>query len=701
MSRAQVIPYLFSAPTEPENRQRRSESTVLTFLRSSDRNRFGRIALVSTVCLLTAATVLSAQGLTPQQVVRIQQVEDVSINPEGTLVAYTLEVPRAEDEPVGPAYTELYIVSVEGGEPRPIVQAPRSAESPRWSPDGATLSFIARLGEDSREQIYGVSTDGGEPNLLVRSPHGVMSFAWAPDGRSIAYTAREPEPRHLAERREQGDDAEVAGEGVRHVQLWIADLEPDERWPVTPGTRTVRSFAWMPDGSGFAIQVTESADVDAGYMFRRIYTIPADGDGMELLTETEGKLGAMAWSPDGDWLAFQGAVSLDDPLAQSVFVVAGDGGKAVNRTSGFEGSALTISWLDEATVLFVAAEGTRTTLNRVGAEGGPIERLAGGGPEIFSEVSIDSSRRRLAMAASTSDHPAELYTGRVGEPRLARATMHNAWLSDVELAPQETIEWVGADGWRIEGVLIRPLGWVEGQRYPLAVLPHGGPEGISYDGWTSRALYPTQVLAANGYAVLMPNYRGSGGRGVAFSKGDHRDLGGEEFEDVLAGVDRLVEMGLVDPERVGISGTSYGGYFSAWGATRYSERFKAAITFAGISNWISFTGTTDIPYEMSLVHWDTWWFNDPGLAWDRSPLAWINTTRTATLVAHGLADTRVHPEQSIELYTALRIKGVPSGLILYPREPHGLRERAHQLDFMGRVLEWFDAHVKGTVTSTE
>jgi len=656
-------------------------------------------ALVA-MSVATGASTLWSQGLTPEQVVSLQQVEAAAISPDGALIAFELEVPRGEDEAPGRAYTELYLVRAAGGDPQPLVQAPRSGQSPRWSPDGNTLAFVARLDEDSREQVYAVGRGGGEPRLLIRSAHGVLDFAWSPDGESIAYTSREPVPPELVRRRERGDDAEVAGVGARHVRLWVADVEGGVSRPVTSGARTVRSFAWRPDGSGFALQVTESADIDAGYMFRRIYTAATDGSDLQLLTETEGKLGAMAWSPDGQRLAFLGATSLDDPLAQSVFVVDAGGGEALNRTADFEGSALAVDWLDDRTVLFVAARGTRTTLNRIGAERGQIERLVGGGAEIFTDVSADSRGRRIAMAAHTATHPSEVYVGRIGDRVLSRITHHNAWLADVELARQETIEWTGADDWSIEGVLVYPLGRVAGHRYPLAVLPHGGPEGISYDGWTTRALYPAQVLAANGYAVLMPNYRGSGGRGVAFAKADHRDLGGEEFEDVIAGIDHLAEMGLVDAERVGISGTSYGGYFSAWGATRHTERFSAAITFAGISNWISFTGTTDIPYEMSIVHWDTWWFNDPGLSWDRSPLAWINTTQTPTLVAHGLADTRVHPEQSIELYTALRIKGIPSGLVLYPREPHGLRERAHQLDFIQRVLDWFGTHVKEDVPAT-
>jgi dipeptidyl aminopeptidase/acylaminoacyl peptidase len=659
-----------------------------------------RYWIAALILLAGPPSALLAQAITPEQDVSIEQVGAVALSPDGKLIAYTVTKPRGEGEGYGRPYSELWVVPADGGPAMPIVEAPRSAGSPQWSPDGLTLAFSARLEDDNRTQVYGVPAGGGEPTLLTHSPLGVMSFAWSPDGESIAFTAREPEPAGAAERREMGDDGLVASEGARHVRLWVENVGTGERHAVTPADQTVRSFTWRPDGRGFAVQVTETTDIDASYMFRKIYTVPAEGGDLQLLTETAGKLGDMAWSPDGEKFAFVGAVSLNDPLAQSVFVVSGDGGVAVNRTLGYEGGAQQLGWLDDGTLYFVGAEGTRTALNRLEADRGGIERIAGGGGEIFAGVSFDERNRNFATAVNTAAHPREVYAGRTRGGELSRVTTHNPWLGQVELAKQETIEWSGADGWRIEGVLVRPLNEIPGARYPLAVMPHGGPEGISSDGWTTRALYPAQVLAAHGYFVLMPNYRGSGGRGVAFSKGDHRDLGGKEFLDVIAGIDYLAEQGLVDPDRVGISGTSYGGYFSAWAATKHSDRFKAAIPFAGISNWVSFTGTTDIPYEMSIVHWDTWWFDDPGLAWDRSPLAHVNNSQTATLVGHGLSDERVHPAQSIELYTGLRIKGVPTDLVLYPREPHGLLEREHQLDFAQRILEWFNKYVKGASPTT-
>lgn len=644
-----------------------------------------------------------AQAITPEQIVALKQVSAVALSPDGRQVAFTLSVPRGADERPGPRPSELWIVPAAGGEARAVVRAPGSASSPTWAPDGRTLAFSARLDpQPERSQVYAVPAEGGEPRRLTDSPTGVIAFAWAPDGRSLVYTAREPEAPEEARRREQGYDARVASAPERHVRLWQLALDGGTprgaARPLTPADRSVRDFAWAPDGRTLAVQLTERADMDSDYMFRRIHTLTPASGALEPLARTEGKLGPMAWAPDGAHLAFLGATSLNDPLAQSVFVVPARGGEPINLTPSYEGSAVWVGWLDAHTVLFLAVEGTKTALNRVDAAGGSVHRMAGGGAEILQGVSVDAARRSFAAVANTPMHPNEVYAGSLRDGTLRRVTRHNRWLDGVRLARQETIEWSGADGWRIQGVLVRPLDERPGTRYPLAILPHGGPEGISTDGWTTSPLYPAQLLAAHGYAVLMPNYRGSGGRGVAFAKADHRDLGGKEFEDVLRGIDHLAASGLVDPERVGISGTSYGGYFSAWAATRHSERFKAAIPTAGISNWISFAGTTDIPYEMSLVHWDLWWFEHPGLSWDRSPLAHVNNARTPTLIVHGLADERVHPAQSMELYQALRLKGVPTDLVLYPREPHGLTERAHQIDFMNRVLEWLDRYVKGEAT---
>lgn len=637
---------------------------------------------------------LHAQGISADQVVELQTVTTVDLSPDGRQVAYTVSRMRGADEPPGGAYTELWIVPAGGGTPRAVITAPRSASGPRWSPDGRWLAFIARLEADPQAQVYLVPAAGGDPRPATRSPTGATAFAWSPSGDRIAYTALEPEAPELAQQRQRGFDMIVAGANPRHVRLWVQPVSGGTPTPVTPASQTVRAFVWMPSGQGFAVQVTDGTTLDDDMMERRLATVPASGGTPRLLVGTPGKLGGMAWSPEGSRLAFLAATTRNDPIAQSVYVVRQDGTGLMLLTDGLEATVDNVGWLDGQTLWFQGSMGTRTILSRMPAAGGAITRIAGGGAEVFTAPSFDQRSQAFVVAASTAQHPAEVYRGEVRSGALTRVTRHNPWLAQVQLGRQETIAWRGPDSLRIEGVLVYPVGYREGIRYPLAILPHGGPEGVDLDGWTTRSLYPAQLLAGQGYMVLLPNYRASGGRGVAFSKADHRDLGGKEFDDVLAGIDHLAARGMVDPDRVGISGTSYGGFFAGWAATRHTARFKASAFFAGISNWTSFTGTTDIPHEMSLVHWDQYWWDNPGQYWDRSPLAFINQANTPTLVATGMADERVHPAQAMEFHQALRLKGVPTELVLYPRQPHGLRDRAHQLDFMARLVAWFDRYLK-------
>jgi dipeptidyl aminopeptidase/acylaminoacyl peptidase len=277
---------------------------------------------------------------------------------------------------------------------------------------------------------------------------------------------------------------------------------------------------------------------------------------------------------------------------------------------------------------------------------------------------------------------------------LKKITDSNPDLKGIKLMKQEVISWTGPDNLKIEGVLTYPKDYKSGSRYPLVLQLHGGPEGVSANGWNTRAVYPVQWYAANGFFVLEPNYRGSQGRGVNFAKADQKDLGGKEFDDVLAGIDYLVGKGMVDNDKVGTGGFSYGGYFSAWAATKHSKRFKAAVMGAGISNWISFSGTTEIIHENSLVHWDLWWNDNMELVWDRSPLAHINDAQTPMLIIHGGADTRVPITQSEEMYNALKLKKVHTQMVVYKRQPHGIMEREAQIDFMNRTLEWFKDNIK-------
>jgi dipeptidyl aminopeptidase/acylaminoacyl peptidase len=662
-----------------------------------DRQKWRGLVLAVTLVpvLALAPEVGVGQGLTPEQVVAMRTVTATAMSPDGQWVTYTATRPRDEVETRAPMFSELWVVPARGGEPRLLVGQPHTVSGPQWSPDGGTLTFAATLPQREGRQVYGVAPAGGEPQPLTASPRDVVAYAWAPDGGSLAYTETVPQPDHVTQRRAAGNDVIVMSEAGSYVRLFVQPVGGQPR-AVTPADRVVHDFTWAPDSRWLVVQWTEERSADAEQMYREMHAVSADGAWTRPFIETEGKLDAMAFSPRGDFFAWLGATEFNDPLAQTVFVAPVQGGQVTGAprspAPGMEASAEAVGWLDAQTLWFVVSESTRTGLYRVRHDGTRVERVVGGGAEIFRTVSFDARNQTFAAPVNTALHPNEVFVGAPGRA-LRRLTDHNPWLANVPLGAQQTVSWTGPEGWTIEGVVTLPVGFVEGRRYPLAILPHGGPEGVDLDGWHTNPLYPTQVLAGHGYVVFRPNYRGSGGRGVVFSKGDHRDLGGREMEDILTGIDDLAGRGWVDPDRVGISGTSYGGYLSAWAATRYSPRFRAAIPFAGLTNWISFTGTTDIPEEMMYVHFDLPIFGNFGLFMDRSPVSHLVGANTPTLIGTGLADERVHPEQSIQLYGLMRLAGIPVELVLYPREPHGLRERAHQLDYMGRILDWFGRYL--------
>jgi dipeptidyl aminopeptidase/acylaminoacyl peptidase len=318
--------------------------------------------------------------------------------------------------------------------------------------------------------------------------------------------------------------------------------------------------------------------------------------------------------------------------------------------------------------------------------------LPTGGP-IFASFSA-SANGTVAFVANTAAHPNEVYLLR--GTTLRRLTDSNPWLKDVPMAKQEVVTYSARDGRSISGILIRPAGETAGTRYPLITVVHGGPEAHVSNGWVTGYNNPGQYAAARGYAVFYPNYRGSTGRGIEFAYSSQGDLAGKEFDDVVDGVDHLIRIGLVDSARVGVTGGSYGGYATAWMSTYYSNRFAAGVMSVGISNNISKWGTSDIPEELFLVHsrkriWDYWEDN-----LKRSPIYYVDRSRTPLLILHGKDDTRVHPGQSLELFRHLKVRKptLPVELVLYPGEGHGNRNATARYDYHLRMMGWFDTHLK-------
>ena len=623
-------------------------------------------------------------------------VANVTMDPAGKNIAYILHEPRSVEDKPGTRYSELWVVSI-ARENRQFTYQPFTASAPAWSPDGKKIAFLSkRAAYDDSTQVYVIPLDGGEAKQITNSQTSVRNFRWSPDGQWIAYTATDAKTEKEKTAEEEGRDWQVIDQSYKHHRLWTLELVTGNAHEIVKGSRTVWSYEWSPDSKMLVIQASKTPKTDDSYMFKKLYTVAVEGGDLNQLTNTEGKLGTMAWSPDGKWIAFLGGVDKSDPsrAGGGMFVVPATGGEAKNLLEGYEGTPAWLAWLDNKTIALTAVEATIFTFNSIPIKGGKITKLIRGNTG-FSFASFSKDREKFACVRSTTGHPPEVYWGKTKSSKVTRLTNSNPVLEQIQLAAQEEIRWQARDGLEITGLLMKPLNYEDGKRYPLIVQVHGGPESAYVNVWNTWYSRWSQLLTARGYVVFMPNYRASTGRGVEYAKADHKDMAGKEFDDVLDGIDNLVDLGLVDKERVGIGGGSYGGYFSAWAATKHSQRFKAAVNLAGISNWHSFMGTTDIPWEEALVHWDLWCYDEPELCWDRSPMAHINNAKTPTLIAHGEKDLRVPVSQGWEFYTALKIKGVPTEFVVYPREPHGLRERAHQLDFIERVLNWYERHVKG------
>jgi dipeptidyl aminopeptidase/acylaminoacyl peptidase len=651
------------------------------------------------VTVFVFAGCLAAQTpvLTPERIMRIRRLAAVELSPGGEAAALQILRPRTKDEKPGPSISEIWMIATQGGEPRRFLWNAEGDTAPQFSPDGRTLAFLSRRGGSPLPQIYLIPLEGGEARPLTKSPTGVNAFKWSPDGKRIAYIALEEKSKEQLEAESAGRDWIVAGRNYRHPRLHVIDVSSGESRMVSGAVNSVQDFDWSPDGAAFVLKVTDAPTVDDDFMKARLAVIPSGGGAARPVAKTEGKLTHPRWSPDGRWIAWLGATALNDPYAGSVFYAPSTGGAAVHITPGYEGTANGLEWLPgaPATLAVHAIERQNTKVWTISVPERAKTTLLSTSLVTQGVPSFTRDGKSFAFAATLPSHPAEVYFSAGGsEPK--RLTFLNPHLDGVALGAQEIVKWKHADGTAIEGVLIKPVGYEKGKRYPLVMQVHGGPESADLNGWFGSYSAWGQMLAGHGFAVLYPNYRGSIGRGVKFSMADQRDLMGKEFEDMLAGIDHLIAAGIADKDRVGVGGGSYGGYTSAWAATFASERFKAAVPMMGISNWFSMTGTSDIFLENSLVHWDLMMYDPKNheIYWKRSPMAWIHKANTPALIVHGAADTRVPIGQSQELYTALKWKGVPVEFVTYPRAGHGLTENAHQLDFMQRVLAWFEKYLK-------
>lgn len=647
----------------------------------------------STACgLLLYGTAVQAQ-VTPEHIAQTKSVIHSTIAADGRYIAYTLAVPGDPKKENIPAKRELHVFNQLNNTHKPYYTG-TSVSQVAFRPGKNTISFIAREKGESKNAIYEINLDGGEAARLFEFTSNIASYTWSNDGNKIAFVSAVPAtaPETPLTYKPQFFEEEFS---TRNAYLVSVGQQATAEKLNVPGS--VYSLYWSPDDSKLAVSVAPTSSVDDSYMALAVKIVDAKTKNIIAEVANEGKLGQIAWSPDGQKLALVSAYDLHDPTSGSIFIVPATGGKPAVINPDFKGKFEDIKWHNKTAIHFLASEGTATTLGTISPDGRTVNYMFKSGVHHITGFDM-TSKELVSFTASTPTHPSELFTiSNKKNSTPVRQSFSNPWLGKLKLGKQEVVTYKARDSkYDIEGMLIYPIDYKEGTRVPLITVVHGGPESHYSNGWLTAYSMPGQMAAATGYAVFYPNYRGSTGRGTDFTYSSQGDLAGKEFDDIVDGVDYLIEKGIADKDRIGVTGGSYGGYASAWMSTYYSERFAAAVMFVGISNNMSKFGTSDIPNEMFLVHarkriWDDWQWQ-----LERSPIYYVDRSRTPILIMHGADDPRVHPAQSMELYRHLKVRKpeVPVRLVYYPGEGHGNTRSGSRYDYNLRMMQWFDTYLK-------
>jgi len=650
-----------------------------------------RIIVVLAV-LIAAGIAVRAQSPRPMGIVdllNLPRLGDPEISPDGRTVLFT----RGDaDWKADRRVTHVWRVSTDGGQPLQLTFGTESESSPRWAPDGKTIAFTAKRGDNEFAQLYLLPIDGGEARQLTTHASTVSDVQWSGDGTALYFSAPEPKTADERTRDKAKDDAYSYDENYKQTQIWKVTIATKEESRITGGDFSVTSYELSDDGKKIAYHraptplLGSSADGE-------VWIANADGSGAVRLTnngvpETNARV-----SPDDSRVLFisQANARFDTYYNGRLFVVPAAGGPA--RVVAGETESLDVdraSWSkDGKSIYFLANLGVHEEIFSVPAEGGKPTQLTDGRHNIGA-WSLAGDRLAMTISDSTSD---EIWTMRVGDQKPSRLTHVFDYVTrDFKLGKQEAIQWKGADGMTVEGVLTYPVDYQAGRRYPLAVMTHGGPQAADKYSLGSTN-YEFQVLAGKGYATLQPNYRGSTGYGDAFL----RDMVGHYFQnahlDVMTGVDEVIRRGIADPDRMVKMGWSGGGHMTNKIIT-FTDRFKAASSGAGAANWTSMYAQSDIRFMRTPWFGGTpWQKNAPIEAyWNNSPLKDIANVKTPTIFFVGERDPRVPMPQSIEMHRALKSNGVPTHLYVAPREPHVWAELRHQLFKLNTEIAWFEQY---------
>jgi len=673
-----------------------------------------RIMLISLILTLLFPLVLWAgekRPITVEDMWKMGRVSDPQLSPDGRWVAYVVTYYDMEQNT---GNSDIWLVSIEGGEPRKLTNSPKSDDHPRWSPDGSKIAFIST--RDGKPQIYVISVTGGEARKVSDVPTGVSDFIWSPDGRYFAFTSRVyPEARDIEESAKWDEEkakSKVKARIIDHLLFrywnhWLEDkrshvfVMPSEGgrcWDVTPGDYDTppidlgsrHDFTFSPDGREIAF-VRNTDPVVAISTNNDIFIVPVEGGEPKRITENKGNDNSPVYSPDGRYIAYR---SMKRPGFESdqyeLMLYDRATGRHRCLTEDFDRSVDEIVWSPKSDrIYFNAPNQGRKSIYVVSVKGGPVKEIIY--DHYNTGLNIGPNGRFLVFRRQAVNMPYEIFKADVKGKRVTQLTFTNKeLLEELQMNPVEDFWFQSFDGTKVHGLMVKPPFFDPGKKYPMVFLIHGGPQGMWSDVFHYR--WNAQMFASPGYVVVMVNFRGSRGYGQDFCDAVSRDWGGGPYKDLMAGCDYVLEeFDFIDDEKTAAAGASYGGFMINWIAG-HTDRFKCLVSHAGVFDQISMYGSTE---ELWFPEWEFGGtpYENPELYIKWSPSRHAHNFKkykTPTLVIHGENDFRVPVTQGFQMFTALQRMGVPSKLLYFPDEDHFVSKPQNSRLWWETVLGWID-----------
>ena len=654
------------------------------------------MALASLLCAFLAISAQTSKHVPSiDELLTLKTVGGVQISPDGKYIAYTVAYGDFKQDAF---VNQIWLAEVTTGRTFQLTRGDKSSDSPRWSPDGSWLAFLSGRFED-KNQIFVINPLGGEAVRLTKSETAINNFAWSEDGRSIAYLAAEPTPPVSKERKDYMGDFEVIRKEYNFSHVWTLNVDDALKAPLVGKQRTknkefsVGSFSWSPDGNKIAFSATINPDLIQGST-ADVYVLNLSDDSVRKIVSQLGPDSGPRWSPDGKQIAFSSAMGRDPSFAVNtkLAIVPAEGGTPRSLTDSFDENANLVDWKADG-IYFSALQKTAAHLFRLDPATGKIGRITGPDNLIGGSASLNRDGKKLAFTASSPTSLSEVFVSDTMNFAPRQLTKMTEQTKDLILGTREVVTWKSTDGTEIEGVLIKPADFDPSRKYPLLCIIHGGPTGIDRPSLLTpdSRTYPSDIWVARGALILKVNYRGSAGYGETFRRLNVRNLGVGDAWDVISGVDSLISKGLVDRNRVACMGWSQGGYISAF-LTASSDRFVAISVGAGISNWATYYYNTDItPFTINYLGKNP--VDDPDIYQKTSPMGYIKSARTPTLIQHGELDRRVPIANAYELRQALEDRGVKVEMIVYKGFGHGISKPKAQRAVMQHNLGWFNHYI--------